>query len=258
MLEFRQTNPLGEHAIVFLHGGGTTHAMWKEVAARLPAYNNVLVDLPDHGGSRHIRFAGFEDTACHVRDVLACIEQPAITIAGLSLGGYIGAAVGAMNLPRVTGLFISGINVDPLPGKWWLMPLSYAMLPFLKFGPLMRSNARMMGIPEKQMAEFMDGSRQMNRRAFLKIATEACDYNASDALLKTQVPVLFVAGAQENKVVTRSISEMPKRAAHVDAYLVPDVGHIWTAQEPDLCARILKAFIAGGTLPDALVRAKQI
>ncbi|MEL6921320.1 MAG: alpha/beta hydrolase [Pseudomonadota bacterium] len=253
MLYFRQTNEFADHAIVFLHGGGTTHAMWNDVVARLPAFNNVLIDLPDHGNSRHMRFTGFEDAAAAVADVVAQIKQHSITIAGLSLGGYVATAVGAKKQASVTGLFISGISVDRLTGKWWLVPLSYAMLPFLKFAPLMRSNARMMGIPEAQMADFMEGSRQMNRRAFLKIASEACDYSASDALGKTDVPVLLVAGENENKVVMRSIHAMPRRAEHVRAFVVPKLGHIWTAQDPDLCANTIKAFVEGTALPEVLI-----
>jgi len=252
MLFYRETNSGAKHALVFLHGGGTTHAMWREIVDLLPDYNCVLVDLPDHGESRHVKFKGFEDAASHVVQIINNIKAESITLVGLSLGGYIAAAVSAYNLPGVCGIIISGINVDPLPGKWWIVPLSWIMLPFLKVKFVIRSNAKMMGIPESLVAEFMEGATKMNRRAFLKITTEACDYSASQALMTCKSPVLLLAGDKENKVVMTSTRNMPERADHVSAYFVSGLGHIWTAQNPPLMAQVIEAFKNGTAMPDEL------
>jgi len=252
MLFYRETNPHADHALVFLHGGGTTHAMWREIVDLLHGYNCILVDLPDHGSSRHMRFKGFEDAAAHVVEIINRTKSEKVTIIGLSLGGYIAAAVSAYNLPKVCKIVISGISVDPLSGKWWLVPLSWIMLPFLKMKFVIRSNSRMMGIPEPLMNEYMEGAKKMNRRAFLKIATEACDYSASQPLMKCEVPVLLLADEKENKVVITSTRNMPTRARHVDGYFVSALGHIWTAQNPTLAAQVIKAFIGATRMPDGL------
>lgn len=81
----------GPHRLVFLHGFTQSRGLWREIArrvvARLPDVECLLVDLPGHGGSAHVRV-----------DLPGCARLVA------QLGGeavYVGYSLGARVALRV-------------------------------------------------------------------------------------------------------------------------------------------------------------
>src|SRR3712207_7557940 len=93
----REAGPAGAPTVVLLHGLGTSGWMWDRVVPALERDLHVLVvDLPGHGDSRTTPWESLEATAAAVARLVGDrASGGAAHLAGLSLGGYVAAALAA-------------------------------------------------------------------------------------------------------------------------------------------------------------------
>src|SRR5260370_32598859 len=75
-------------SIVFLHGLGLSGAMWQPQFQRLPGYQCLAPDLPEHGKSAELGPFSLKDAS---RRVAELIRETTLTcrahVAGLPIGG---------------------------------------------------------------------------------------------------------------------------------------------------------------------------
>jgi pimeloyl-ACP methyl ester carboxylesterase len=102
-LTSREAGTPGRTAIVFLHGSGTTAAMWDDSMSRFGGqYHCLAPDLPGHGDNRVVPSKSLSDAADRVP---AFIESRAANgrshVVGLSLGGEVAYLLLAQHASRI-------------------------------------------------------------------------------------------------------------------------------------------------------------
>lgn len=94
--------------VIFLHGATASRKMWAPQLAELAdEFDVVAIDLPGHGQRRDERF-DFERARDVVVEWMDEADVANALLVGLSLGGYVGLAVGSLHPERVDGLVLSG------------------------------------------------------------------------------------------------------------------------------------------------------
>lgn len=96
---------LGGRSVLLLHSLALDRTIWDEHVATLQDQLDVLtVDLPGHGGSRHVRSASIAHMADRVADFLRARSSGPVIVAGLSLGGSVAQALTTRHPDVVSGL----------------------------------------------------------------------------------------------------------------------------------------------------------
>ncbi len=145
-------------AVVFLHGGPSTAAVWAYVVAALPDVRAILLDRPGCGLSEPPTSVPDSDTLPGyvtqlTRDVFDALELERAVLVGSSFGGY-SALRSALAMPeRVRALVIAGC---PAFAPGWAPPKFFSLLRTPVLGrlilamPATRGSAKMF---LKQMGE---------------------------------------------------------------------------------------------------------
>ncbi len=93
--------------LVLVHGFGGSHAVWRDVEARLAGRCRILAyDLPGHGGSLDVAFAGAKAAARTILDDLAARGLSGVHVVGHSLGGAVAVLMAALDPSRVASLVL--------------------------------------------------------------------------------------------------------------------------------------------------------
>lgn len=206
---FKQSGRKVGTTIIFLHAIGTDGWMWDYFVQQLPDFNCLVPDLPGHGQSRNVPWVSMEHTALQVKQMISKYAgNGKAHIVGLSLGSYIGLELMSHSPEEVESAFLSGLNVLPIPNRWLMNILSTLMRPFMHCDFLIRSNAKMLHIPEDQYGKYKAAWLQVNRLAFRKISNQAADYRTPPNIGSINCPTLLVAGAKEHPLVLSSKDDL--------------------------------------------------
>lgn len=249
-----EAGPAGAPAVVLLHAAGTSGWMWEKQVAALSADLRVLVpDLPGHGRSNTREWVSFADTARLVAEVIAGrAPGGAAHVVGLSMGGYVAAHLAATSPEAVGGAIVSGINVLPFPHPGRLRLMGALIAPVMKWGPVLRANARALRVPEEDVAGYEAAARATTRQSFRRVSDEAVGFRLPGAAGTSPCPVLAVAGGEEHELTRGSLAEIAAAFPHGEARLVPGVGHGWSGEKPELFTAMIRARVTGGPLPEEL------
>jgi pimeloyl-ACP methyl ester carboxylesterase len=152
----------------------------------------------------------------------------------------------------VVGAFVSGVNVLPFPRPGLMRVAGRVMAPFMTSSPMLRANARALGVPAEDLDGYAEAARSMARGTFLRVGSELLDYRVPAAAGSSTSRVLAVAGEKEQELIRRSVPVIAAAFPHGRARIVPGVGHAWNGEQPDLFADLVRAHVAGTELPTAL------
>ncbi|MEV0616729.1 alpha/beta hydrolase [Nonomuraea sp. NPDC050404] len=250
----QETGPADAPAVVLLHGVGTSGWMWTKQVSALAGDLRVLVpDLPGHGRSNTLPWISIADTARQVADEIA-IRAPGgkAHVVGLSLGGYVAACLAATYPEVVRGTIVSGVNVLPFPNPGRLRLMGTLVAPVMKWGPVLRANARALNVPAADLDGYQSAARATNRQAFRRVSDEALSFRLPDEAGQSPCPVLAVAGENEHDLTKRSLTAIAAAFPHGRARLAPGVGHAWNGERPELFTAMIRAVVEGGGLPEEL------
>ncbi|MEM7218863.1 MAG: alpha/beta hydrolase [Pseudomonadota bacterium] len=247
--EFHQNQ---SQTIVFLHGANTGGWMWEHVVGHLNDYHCVAVDFPGHDNSKGESWVSMQSAAS---DVVACIEQCAhdsrAHVVGLSLGGYVALRLLAHRPDRLGSVVISGVPGKAIPYRLAMRGLGMLMAPFIHTDSFSRMGARSMNVPEADVPLFRERSKRNTRQAFLSINRDALAFKLPQAALATPNPKLFVAGGNEHPIIKDSLQTFAA-AKNAAGALVPDLGHGWSAEDPELFAAVVRSWIENQTVCERL------
>lgn len=243
----------GAPCVVLLHGVGTSGWMWRRVAAMLAEDLHVLVpDLPGHGRSNDRRWISVADTVEVLAQVVSKVPGGRAHVVGLSLGGYVAARMAA-DLPDVVdSAVVSGVSVLPFPRPRAMRLAGYLMAPFMTSAPMLRANARALGVPPEDFADYRAAARAMARGTFLRVGNELMGFRVPARAGASPCRLLAVAGEREQPLILRSLPELASGYRRGAARVVPGVGHAWSGEAPELFAQTVRAQVTGGELPEYL------
>ncbi|MGN9784632.1 alpha/beta fold hydrolase [Nonomuraea sp. ZG12] len=249
-----EAGPLDAPAVVLLHGVGTSGWMWTKQVRVLAESLRVLVpDLPGHGRSNALDWVSIADTAEQVAEVIASRATGGRAhVVGLSLGGYVAVHLAASAGHVVTTATVSGVNVLPFPHPGRLRLMGALMAPVMRWGPVLRANARALNIPAEDVGGYQEAARATSRQAFRRVNEEALAFRLPSEAGTSRCPVLAVAGGNEHDLTKRSLPELAAGFPEGEARLVPGVGHAWNGENPDLFTAMIMARVMGTPLPAGL------
>ena len=249
MTLFAHEDGAGSSPVVFLHGFGSCHGLWKPIASAISADRRTIAyDLPGHGASLDWPDAGPARTA--VRAVSADIEARGIErlhLVGHSMGGAIATLLAAAMAQRVASLTL-------------LAPGGYG--PDIN-GRLLRRYAAAAGADEiRTCLAAMSGPRspvpkdavtaltQMRRRAgqtgkLLEIA-ETISRNdrqgviQRDVLSALDMPVSVIWGTADSLLPYRHAQGLPPRFM---LHTAQGIGHMLPEEVPDMVIDVIRRTI---------------
>lgn len=254
-LHLKRFGPPDAGRVLLLHGGGTRSWSWREQHPALQGYRALMPDLPGHGLSPGpLQFA---DAAQRLADVLDA-EGGAAKVVGLSIGSQLALTLLALRPDLVLGILLSGTLAVPIPGGVWLSgtpnrALTRLYWPLRNAAPLLALNRHELELPARYAADLAEDTRTLSQQTYLEIMRENMAFVPSPALARLPVPVTLLVGSREVEVLRKSARHLLRLLPLARAYTVPGVNHLWPLSHPERFNAVLRAWLAGETLPGELV-----
>ena len=234
-------------SIVFLHGLGLSGAMWQPQFQRLPDYQCLAPDLPEHGKSAAIGPFTLKDASRRVAKLIReYTPHSRAHVVGLSLGGAVAVRM-MLDAPDVLDhVLISGAatrstavfaGLNTMMGL--LSPTQLADLIFWQSH-----------IPTPYHHLVREGIRTVKPAAFGHFSQELGQIELPH---QVQIPLLITVGQQETFVVQQSAREMRRSIPSAKGAMVPGMGHIWSLEAPDLFTQAVRSWVTETALPQAFI-----
>ena len=238
--------------VLFLHAAGFGGSMWRDVVERLPEMRAIVPDLPGHGASFAEPFVSFEAAADALAGLIARQAGGGpVHVVGVSLGAYVGFRLIERHAGLVASAMLSGFHVKPMARPRLMKFHGDLLSPLAATAWFQRKMARSMGVPEERLQLDGEGSR-VSARALRLINRAAVDFKAPDDLARIATPVLAVAGAREHALILNSLTILEGAMPNCVARVAQGLGHAWCAQDPELFADAVRAWVRRESLPDGL------
>ena len=252
-------------AIVFLHGGGSSAWSWHPVARLLQEdYFCLVPDLPQHGRSIEVKPFGIERAADEITSLIyAQVPSRKATVVGLSEGAQVGVSLCSRAPDLIDSAILSGALLKPLAYSKWFTPgllrWSYNafLAPFKHADWYIRWNMHAsVGIPDPFFESFKRDFKSTSAESWSNIMLANQAFRLPHGLDHVRGRVLALTGHKEYEVMKESARELAASFPSGKAGMVTLDGkislaqsHNWPLNAPDLCARIIRAWKEGNTLP---------
>lgn len=245
--------------VVFLHGLGDDHGLWRYVAPAIADVGEaIVVDLPGHGRSGPIPDgASIGWMAGEVAALLDALDLRDVVLVGLSMGGGVAqtvaldhpARIGALGLvstsprfPEATReRFLARAAVAERDGMAAITDVTV---------PRWFTRAWMAAHPD-EVAATTATVLATDPVMFARASRLNCVRDVSARLGEIRVPVLFVGGLEDPADPLRSVPEYEAAIADLRVELVPGVSHLVPVEAPDALVGPLRDLVArhlGGPL----------
>jgi pimeloyl-ACP methyl ester carboxylesterase len=212
------------------------------------------VDLPGHGESRERPWVSMADTVSAVAEVISTRSHGGLAhLVGLSLGGYVAVDLAASAPRLVPSAVVSGVNVLPFPRPRLMRVAGRVMSPLMTLTPMLRANARALGVPPEDFQGYVAAARMMAPGTFVRVGGELMDYRVPAQAAGSSSRVLAVAGENEQQLIVRSLAKVAGSFPLGQHRVAPGVGHAWNGEAPELFAEVVIAHVREQPLPEQLV-----
>lgn len=114
---------------------------------------------------------------------------------------------------------MSGVNVLPFPNPGRLRLMSALIAPVMKWGPVLRANARALNVPAVDSDGYQRAARATARQAFRKVSSEALNFRLPSQAKNSGCRILAVAGENEHDLTKRSLADIAATFPHGEACL---------------------------------------
>ena len=195
--------------LLFLHGLGGNHTLWKRVTKRLRGYSKILVDFRGHGESTKIINMKDFDIKNFVKDIDLILDKENIKkveIIGHSFGGLIALEYYKAHPERVDYIIlINDLSCHILTkNKFlkWIISRIEAFLGILKKAKLRPYVYTDYSIYYRQPAImfFLKDMLNMSFRTYLRFNLMLSNYDLKKRIRKVDVPVKIISGSKDKVV----------------------------------------------------------
>ncbi len=233
--------------LVLAHGFTQTGRSWGRFAELVGTGRQLVsVDLPGHAGSSDVR-AGLSDSASMLVDVASPAGEP-FDLLGYSLGARVALHAALAAPPGLRRLVLIGgtAGIDDAVRREERRARDEALAEQVE-ADLEGFLGRWVAAP--MFADVRDPGLEERRRntaaglaSSLRLAGTGSQSPLWEALGTLQVPLLAIAGADDVRFALAA-RRLSRRAASGVFSLVPGAGHAVHLVQPELCARIVAAFL---------------
>lgn len=242
-IQYHTAGAEGGETILFIHGGGLSGTMWAEVASNLENYHCLIPDLPQHGLSKEVKPLTLE----HCIEQLAGLieentEQGQAHIVGLSLGGAIALTLLQRKPHLVKSMIVSGTATRINKFMALANNLNAPLYKYLSAEKLAKFMIKGFQIPEK-FTDLLTQDARVLTPATIKETTQIL--TEIDLPVDNKCPLLVLVGEKENRVARSAGKRISSLVPQAQSFIVPEVGHAWSYQKPELFAAVIDQWIKG-------------
>jgi pimeloyl-ACP methyl ester carboxylesterase len=236
----------GAPAIVFVHGGGPSGAMWRDHLDRLgDEFHCLAPDLPGFGRSNRLPPISLSQTADLIAELItARVPAPRAHVVGLSYGGSVVCALLDRHPEVLDRLVIDGACVLPQRAD----PLVLAGVTLVS--PLVSTSLAAAFLRRIGWGELGVALHSATPGAFRRSWREGWMAPISRTALEAICPTLLVAGEREH--ARTSNAGLAALMPHATARFVPGLGHAWFVWRRELHLQMVRAWLTGEPLPEEL------
>ena len=229
--------------VVFVHGSGGSHAVWKSQFRLANERPVAAVDLSGHGESDDVEAeAGWETLSAHASDVIAVAEEiGARTLVGTSLGGAVvlHTVLDRGFEPAALGLVGAGAKLSVSDDL-----LSWLDDDFDRVVSVLHGQDRFFHDPDEAMIEqsraaMVDCGRRVTRRDFL--TCHAFDVRAD--LEELDVPIIAIVGKYDQLTPVWYHEYLVDRLPDAELAVIEDAAHLVMLERPDRFNEVLTEFL---------------
>lgn len=106
--------------IVFLHGAGSNHTIWTPYLKQFQKRTVILIDLPGHGNSQHVKYDSLDQATQEVKKVMEKENALGAVVVGQSLGAVIASKLTVAAGRRIRKIVMIGPFSKGLVKNQWL------------------------------------------------------------------------------------------------------------------------------------------
>jgi pimeloyl-ACP methyl ester carboxylesterase len=249
-------------AILFLHGSPLSGRMWQPQFETLTEFHCLAPDLPGHGLSSTMGALSIDRL---VQELVSLIRAKTSSgkahVVGLSYGGVVAQALLSGSPEVVVSAILSGTStrLSPFMARvfWVYLKLNEPILKLMRPDLLGRLLAFQFGIPAKYVKMLGNDMKCMDPGLMVQILMQS--YLDIRTPVNTSIPVLVAVGSKETPFAKSMACKLAQQIPGAKGILVPGLGHVWNMQDPQLFARVIRAWFAKGDIledVDQLIRDK--
>lgn len=237
--------------IVFIHGLGWSHGLWRRQIVRYSnRYKVIAGDSRGHGQSDiPARAYKIEDMA---RDWLAALDAMDIAefcLVGFSQGGRIAQAMATIAPERIRALVVMGSGCRDNPAGRELMEKRLVAARESTYAGAVAAAASIFSpafiAREAAYIEHFITQRAAMDFGPIEAATRALfGFDATEGIARLECPALVAVGAEDRLCAQPAALEVAKTLRNAQFAVVPDAGHMLTLEQPAAIDGLLDAFLA--------------
>lgn len=166
-------------------------------------------------------------------------------LVGVGMGGQLVLEIMDRAPELVGSAMISGVQTSPHT-ETLLELLDYnlnAYKPVKDTDFFIKARMRTYNISKNYRKDFRESTRQINSDSLKRVLHESMLFQISPRMKGVDAPVLLVLGGKEYKVVKKSAEDLMKVVPEIEVLKIPEIGHIWNLENPELFNKILRSRI---------------
>lgn len=238
--------------LVLIHGLGGSLSDWDAIAPILARHHRVFRwDVRGFGASD--KPAGPYSAQLFARDLAELCRAVGITrahVAGISMGGVIAQRL-VLDFPalvRSLTVMSTSSEVGEQAQKAWLKMADGIEQRGFSANPDVAARVFTPGFAKanpEHVKALADRTATNDPRAYAAAARAIGTYNWTAELGRIQVPTLILQGLEDVLTPPGGSVKLSRGIARSRLLMLPDCGHVMTAEKPEVVTNALLAFVAG-------------
>ena len=227
--------------IIFVHGAGSSHAMWvPQMGPLSKQFNTIAVNLPGHGLGRE---KGEDTIAGYVRAVRELIDGLGlknVVLVGLSMGGGVVQEFALTYPDRLKAVILlsTGARLKVMPQMFEIIRNNFeAYLKFLPEFAFSRSTS-----PEIIRPTIEEARKQKPEVVYGDF--KACDgFDVRERVKEIRLPCLIISGTEDKLTPPKLQDYLHEQIAGSKLIRLEDAGHILNVEKPREVNKVITEFI---------------
>ncbi len=240
-VHFQDTVKSSRRTVVFLHGAGASHRIWRDQWAGLKGTARLVIpDLPGHAESSGTARESIEEYAAWLSDFVADLGVDKFILAGHSMGGAVALAAALSKLRGLDALVLAGTGA-----KLRVSPAIFEGFTnrFLEFAPefvdMLLAKDTGPALREELGADILS-----IRPSVLLADLRACDaFDVRDRLGEIGVPTLIISGDEDPLTPLRYGEFLATGIRGAVLKIMRGAGHAVMLEKPTEVNNVIASFI---------------
>jgi pimeloyl-ACP methyl ester carboxylesterase len=239
--QFDIAGPKDAPALLLIHGSVVTRKMWiPQMRALCDHFRVIAPDLPGHGDLSRTPFT-LEGAVSHLYDIIDQEAHHNALVVGVSLGGYVAAALAHQHPERVAGVIMASATMNPVGALGFWFNFTGTIMGGLSQEWLATGSARSLRrkLPADLAEPIIAAGMYPRGGAESFVALAGHDFRA--ILSEIQAPILLVNGELDRAARREEAAFLASnRLAHLE--VIPGAGHICNLDQPQAFTQVVRDF----------------